>query len=291
MRQTALLLLLFTSGLIFAQTKAITIEDVWQNYTFMPDRVSGFNFLKDGRSFTRLEENAVVKYDLKTGNRTNVLAQGAELPNDTGFDGRIDEYQFSTDESKLMLSNQSEQLFRRSSQSYFFVYDLVTETLTPVYPDKKHRLATLDPTGKRVAFVVDNNVWIKELASGKMTQVTSDGETNKIINGASDWVYKFDESKVKEFTYTDFHNGMYPEYNTFKYPKVGEENSTVSLHAFNVNSGKTKDLLSVNTSPEDEWHYLPRVQWTTEGGRLTAQRMNRHQSKLELLLFDLASER
>jgi len=94
---------------------------------------------------------------------------------------------------------------------------------------------------------------------------------------------------VQEFTYTDFHNGMYPEYNTFKYPKVGEENSTVSLHTFKVESGQTKDLLTVNTSPKEKWHYLPRVQWTTKGDQLTAQRTNRHQNELELLLFDLGT--
>lgn len=313
MRHFFLFVLLFTTTALFAQTKAITLEDIWQNYTLVGERVSGFNFLQDGRSFTRLERNQINKYDLKTGNRTDVLLKAADLQKDQGFEGRIDSYTFSADEGKLVLSNQSEQLFRRSSQSFFFVYDFATQGLTPVYPEKKHRLATLDPTGQRVAFVVDNNVWIKELASGALTQVTKDGATNKIINGAADWVYeeefsfsraihwspdgshlaylKFDESKVPEFTYTDFHNDMYPEYNTFKYPKVGEENSTVSLHAYAVGSGKTKDLLTVNTGPEDKWHYLPRVQWTTEGDQLTAQRMNRHQSELELLLFDLGEDR
>ncbi|MEO0731186.1 MAG: S9 family peptidase, partial [Bacteroidota bacterium] len=262
--------------------------------------------------FTRLEQNRIVQYDLKTGNRTDVLLNGGDLPTAGGFAGRIESYVFSTDESKLLLANQSEQLFRRSSQSFFFVYDRTSKQLTPVYPEKKHRLATLDPTGKRVAFVVDNNVWIKELATGKLTQVTTDGETNKIINGAADWVYeeefsfsraihwspdgsylaylKFDEAAVPEFTYTDFHNAMYPEYNTFKYPKVGEENSTVSLHAYNVRTGATKDLLTVNTNSEDEWHYLPRVQWSQADNVLTAQRMNRHQNKLELLAFDLSND-
>ena len=312
MRYLPLFLLLFLSSTTFAQTKAISVADIWQDYVFSGDRVSGFNFLQDGRSFARLESNKVVKYDLKSGNRSGVLVDGEDLSG-IGFPGAVENYQLSDDESQLLLATGTEQLFRRSSQSFFYVYDLASKKLTPVFSDKKHRLATLDPTGERVAFVVDNNIWIKELASGKMTQVTSDGVTNKVINGASDWVYeeefsfsraihwspdgsylaylKFDESKVKEFTYTDFHNGMYPEYNTFKYPKVGEENSTVSLHAFAVKSGKTKDLLTVNTSPEDEWHYLPRVQWTTEGDRLTAQRMNRHQSKLELLLFDLGEDR
>ena len=250
MRHFVLFFLLVLSGSAFAQTKAISLEDIWQTYSFYGQSVSGFNFLQDGRSFTRLENNQVVQYDLKTGNRTDVLVDGSELQEgidaggDFNFTGEIDNYTFSTDESKILLSSESEQLFRRSSQSFFYVYDRKTKALTPVFAEKKHRLATLDPTGKRVAFVVDNNIWIKELSDGKMTQVTTDGETNKIINGAADWVYeeefsfakaihwspdgsylaylKFDETKVKEFTYTDFHNGMYPEYNTFKYPKVGE---------------------------------------------------------------------
>jgi dipeptidyl-peptidase-4 len=310
MRHLTLLFLLLAGNTLFAQTRAITIEDVWKDYTFMPDGVSGFSFLADGRSFTRLENNEVVRYDLKTGNRSGVLVSGADLPTDGGFGGAIDDYSFSADESKLLLSNQEEPLFRRSSQAYYFVYDLKSKVLTPVYADKKHRLATIDPSGKRVAFVVDNNIWIKELATGKMTQVTTDGEVNKIINGAADWVYeeefsfsrgihwspdgsylaylKFDEEQVKEFTYTDFHNDMYPEYNTFKYPKVGEENSTVSLHAFKVATGTTTELLTVNNAPTDRWHYLPRVQWTKAGDQLTAQRMNRYQNELELLLFDLS---
>lgn len=310
MRHLTLLLLLVLSTSAFAQTKAISVADIWQDYIFSGDGVSGFNFLQDGRSFARLENNQVLKYDLKTGNRSGVLAEGKELVA-AGFSGAIDDYELSADESKLLLATGTEQLFRRSSQSFFFVYDLTTKQLTPVFNDKKHRLATLDPTGQRVAFVVDNNIWIKELANGRMTQVTTDGQTNKIINGASDWVYeeefsfsralhwspdgsylaylKFDESEVPEFTYTDFHNGMYPEYNTFKYPKVGEENSTVSLHAYAVKSGETTELMSVNNTPEDKWHYLPRVQWTTQGDQLTAQRMNRHQNELELVLFDLSN--
>lgn len=312
MRYLSLFLLLFLSSTTFAQPQAISVADIWKDYVFYGDNVSGFNFLQDGSSFARLESNKVISYDLKSGNRSGVLVDGADLTAD-GFPGAIESYQLSADESQLLLATGTEKLFRRSSQSFFYVYDLASKKLTPVFNDKKHRLATLDPTGERVAFVVDNNIWIKELANGKMTQVTTDGATNKIINGASDWVYeeefsfsraihwspdgsylaylKFDETAVKEFTYTDFHNGMYPEYNTFKYPKVGEENSTVSLHAYAVKSGKTKDLATVNTSPEDEWHYLPRVQWTTKGDQLTAQRMNRHQNKLELLLFDLSSDR
>ncbi len=299
-----LLSLLFLLPLVTnAQQKAITMDNVWKTYDFIGDRVSGFNFLSDGRSYARLENNEVVRYDIATGDKSGTLV--------SGFDGQIDDYEFSEDEGQVLISSESEQLFRRSSQSFYYVYDLDGKTTTPVYPDKKHRLATLDPTGQRVAFVVDNNIWIKELRSGDVTQVTDDGVTNEVINGAADWVYeeefafskaiywspdgkrlaylKFDEKKVPEFTYTDFKGGMYPEYNTFKYPKVGEENSTVSLHVYTLQGKNTQELERVNKSAEDKWHYIPRVQWTTEANELTALRMNRHQSEAELLLFDLSS--
>ncbi len=307
------LFLLLTTTLFAQQQRPITLEDIWSTYTFSPDGVSGFNFLEDGTSYAELTGNAVVTSDITTGAATDTLVQGNSLPTDSGFSGKIDSYSFSDDESKLLISSETEQLFRRSSQSYFYVYDVEDQTFTPVYPEEKIRLATLDPTGERVAFVVDNDVYIRDLASGNLTQVTDDGEVNAIINGATDWVYeeefgfskalywspdgerlaylKFDESAVPEFTYTDFHNGAYPEYNTFKYPKVGEENSTVSLHVYELEEGETTDLLTVNGDDSGDWHYLPRVQWTTDDEELTAQRMNRHQNKLELLLFDLEDDK
>ena len=312
MRLLLPLLLFVALPLAGQQQKSITLEDIWSSYTFSPDGVSGFNFMQDGTSYAELTGNAVVVSDIRTGEAGATLLDGNALPTDGGFNGRIDSYTFSADERKILISNQTEQLFRRSSQSYFFVYDRDDETLTPVYAAAKIRLATLDPTGERVAFVADNNIYIKDLAAGNLTQVTEDGEVNAIINGASDWVYeeefsfskalywspdgkrlaylKFDERAVPEFTYTDFHDGMYPEYNTFKYPKVGEQNSTVSLHVYDLDDAATADLLTVNGDDSGEWHYLPRVQWTQDADELTAQRMNRHQNKLELLLFDLDAQ-
>ena len=302
-------LLLLVALPVTAQQKPITLEDIWSSYTFNPQGVSGFNFLRDGRSYARLEKNAVVVYDITTGQATDTLVNGDLLPTDRGFSGNIDSYTLSDDEQQLIISSETEQLFRRSSESYFFVYDRKSEQLTPVYPEGKVRLATLDPTGKRVAFVYANNVYVRDLAGGELTQVTDDGETNAIINGATDWVYeeefgfskalywntdgqrlaflKFDERAVPEFTYTNFYGEMYPDYETFKYPKVGEENSTVSLHVYNLDGGTTTDLLTVNGDDSGDWHYLPRVMWTLDADALAAERMNRHQNHLELLRFDL----
>jgi dipeptidyl-peptidase-4 len=116
--------------------------------------------------------------------------------------------------------------------------------------------ATLSPDKKKVGYVRDNNLYFKDLSSGKTTQVTTDGKFNAIINGNCDWVYeeefsfsqafewspdskclafyRFDETKVPEFTMTNYTGELYPEYETFKYPKVGTENSKVSIHIYDT---------------------------------------------------------
>ena len=51
-------------------------------------------------------------------------------------------------------------------------------------------MLTSHPSGDKVAYVNSNNLFIKDLSNGKTIQITSDGELNQIINGATDWVYE-----------------------------------------------------------------------------------------------------
>ncbi|MEL6141365.1 MAG: DPP IV N-terminal domain-containing protein, partial [Bacteroidota bacterium] len=281
-------------------------ENIWQTYDFFPESVAGFNFLNDGRSFTRLEKNQIVQYDLETGQRSAVILRGDALPKENGWTGDIDSYEFSADETKILLSTDSRSIYRHSSEAFFFVYDREAESLTPVYPKKRHRLASLNISGDKVAFVVDNNLHFKDLTTGRVKRITNDGKINEVINGGTDWVYeeefsfdrgfewspdglriafyRFDETSVPEFTYTDFHDNLYPEYNTFKYPKVGEANSRVSVHVYDVQFDSVRELMVVNNKPDDKWHYIPRIKWTQDPTQLCMTRMNRHQNELELVI-------
>jgi dipeptidyl-peptidase-4 len=260
--------------------------------------------MQDGRHYTRLESNKVVKYDLTTGQPAGTILEGYELSGEEGFSGRISSYSFGPDEGQILLQSDVERIYRRSSRANFFVFDLEKNELTRVFPDEKIRYATLSPDGARVAFVFGNNLYVKELRSGEIKQITKDGKPNEIINGATDWVYeeefalarafewspdsrriaflRFDESRVKEFTMTHFRGGLYPEYETFKYPKVGEENSQVSVHLYDLEAGEVKKL---DLGREDT-EYYPRIRWTQDPERLCVMLMNRHQSKLELVLVD-----
>ncbi len=300
-------LLLSLLGVAGAQS-AITLEQIWQTYEFSGESFSGFRYLKDGSSYTRLERNQIVAYDLLSGDRTEVILRGDALPTTAGWAGSIDSYNFSEDESKLLLSTDTRSIYRHSTEAFYFVYDRATQELTPVYPGARHRLASLNKAGDKVAFVAENNLYYHDLKSGKVVQITQDGAINAIINGATDWVYeeefgfdrgfewspdgqriayyRLDERRVPEFTYTDYKDGLYPVYNTFKYPKVGEANSQVSILVYDLKTKSSKSLVSVNEKDSDHWHYLPRMQWTAHPKMLSVTRMNRHQNELELLLVD-----
>ena len=165
------------------------------------------------------------------------------------------------------------------------------------------REAALSPDGNRVGFVRDNDLYVKDLASGHETRITHDGERNKIINGATDWVYeeeysftrawewspdgeqiaflRFDESRVPEFTMMRYDGRLYPEPYTFKYPKAGEDNSVVTLNVFDIEKQSTRQ---VDTGPQTD-QYIPRLGWTPSG-ELFFYRVNRLQNIFEVVLGD-----
>jgi dipeptidyl-peptidase-4 len=291
----------FLIALPAAQSQqTITLEDIWQDYSFSPERVPGFNFQKDGKHYTRLVQNRIVQYDLTTGKETKVLFDAEGIEEVAGFNGRIDGYVFSDDESKILVRTQTESIYRRSSKSFYYVWD--GKELSPLYLIGKQMYATFNPAADKVAFVYENNMYYKDLNDNKVVQITNDGMSNRIINGGADWVYeeefsfakafqwspdgqriayyRFDESRVKEFTMTHYRDEMYPEYETFKYPKVGEDNAIVSIHIYDLKSKKSK---TVDVGEEQD-QYIPRIKWTRDPGQLCVFRMNRHQNRLELLL-------
>ena len=239
--------------------KEITLDDIWTDYTFLPKSVPGFNFQNDGKHYTRLEEKDINQYDLTTGKLSGNIFNGDKYVQKEGFDGAFSAYEFSKDETKVLIETEREQIYRRSSRANFYVFDRDKKTMTSVSNEGKQRYATFSPDASKVAFVRGNDLYYKDLGSGQEVRITKDGKQNNIINGATDWVYeeefaiarafewspdgrriafmRFDESQVKEFTMTLFKGGLYPEYETFKYPKVGEANAKVTIHLYDVNSG------------------------------------------------------
>ncbi len=298
----------------FAQKKPIALEQIWQSRTFSPKYVSGFNFLNDGKHYTKQEYNpiqavqSIVKYDLVSGDKIGTILDGSDLKKAVdGSRGFFGNYTFNGDESQILISTATEPIYRHSSRANYYIFDVKSKKFSPLSNAEKVSLATFSPNGDKVAFVRANDLYYKVLKTGEETRITTDGVFNKVINGMCDWVYeeefgqdrafywspdgnsiafmRFDESQVKEFSMPMYYNEDYPRPYTFKYPKAGEKNAVVSVHIYNLAS---KKVAKVETGEETNI-YFPRIKWTKDPNQLCVFRMNRHQNHLELLLANANS--
>jgi dipeptidyl-peptidase-4 len=300
-------ILFFLIPLCISAQQEITLEGLWKDYEYVANSVPGFRFMNDGKHYTRLEDNTIKKYDLTSGNFIEDILSGAALKDQEGFNGKISNYSFHDDESKIIIASETESIYRRSSKSFYHIYDRSTKVLQAVYNDDKVQYATLSPDASHIAYVWENNIYYMNLESGETNPVTTDGAYNEIINGSADWVYeeefsfakafqwspdskkiaflRFDEREVPEFTMTNYKNELYPEYVTFKYPKVGEKNADVTVHVYNLKKDESK-LVQIRDTEE---FYIPRIKWTEDNNSLSIIKLNRHQNNLKLLLADANS--
>lgn len=285
--------------------KEITLEDIWSKQIFNARSIPGFNFMNDGRHYTLRESNTIAVYDITSGEKTQTLFDPSDLRERNGFEGSFSTYTFSPDERLILIATHRNPVYRRSYLADYFIYDRVDKEISELYHLPQQMNAHFSPDGSKIGFVYDNNLYYKDIESGKIIQITRDGEKNAIINGGADWVYeeefaitrtfewspdsryvawiRFDERSVREFTMTNYNNGFYPEYVTFKYPKVGETNSTVSVHIYDTESSMSRDV-DILTSQSDL--YIPRIKWIQNLNLLTVFVLNRHQNHLKLLLAD-----
>lgn len=295
--------------------KSLNVDLIWGKNTFRSQGFGGFSMLNDGKNYTEFI------YDQKDASNFSLvktsIAQTKSVNNHSNtelFNSndlmvnnqkiRLEDFYFNAKEDKVMILTNMNSLYRRSYTTDYYVLDLKTKKLTPLADGKKQStLATFSPDGSKVAFLHENNLFVKDLVSNDLTQVTHDGLFNHVINGTTDWVYeeefaitegfswshdgkyisflKFDESKVKEFTMQYFET-LYPRNYTFKYPKAGEDNSKVSMHIYSLHSGTTATVPNLG-----EYEYIPRFIWSPVENKLILQTLNRHQNHVKYQSVDV----
>ena len=294
-------------------SNALTLESIFKDPSLYPKPGNFGEFAPDGKHFIelKLEEPqpsdkktsnspiawSLIKKDIEGKSNTPIVLFDAHWFDKTPPQGS---YEISSDEKFMVVQYEMQQVYRHSFTAKCYVVDLQNHKIT--YIPERMRYPTLSPDNKRIAYVKNNNVFIYDLLAAKETQITTDGEENKIINGAVDWVYEeeftmdngmrwspsgnfiafyhFDESKVKEFSMDMFNSkSLYPSQTQWKYPKAGEDNAKVDVHVYSLNDNQTR--IAKTNSERDQ--YLPRIQWTQNDQFLSIQRLNRWQNHWELL--------
>ena len=291
----------------FAMSQQLTIEDINAGQYYARS-IRGVTPMNDGEHYTQLspDNKRIVKYSYKTGKEVGVIFD-VETARECDLE-KIQGYIFSPDEKRILIETEREPIYRRSYSSVYHLYSVKNNKLSEL-TEGKIRIPVFSPDGNLIAFVRDNNIFlIKLLYGGSESQITKDGEINKVINGAPDWVYeeefgynsaltfspdnkmiayvRWDESNVKSFEFPMYKGDCpaymqyaeYPGKYTYKYPVAGEDNSKVSVKTFDIFSTVTRTM----QLPIEDDAYIPRIRFTNNPEQLAIMTINRHQNRFDM---------
>lgn len=295
------LLLSFICLLFVGYAQDLTVESIWKSGQFYPKRIEGFNALSDGQSFTKIVEEdgkfLLKKYQFKDYSGAGTLLMNLS---DIQFEGKkldFDDVKLSKSGKWLIIQAGTQSIYRHSYSTTYYICNTVTKETVKIHnQDVPQTLGTFSPDETKLGYVSGNNLFVYDITNKTRRQITSDGKQNSIINGTTDWVYeeefaitqgfewspdskylafmRFDETGVKQFQMA-MYGHLYPDQYTYKYPKAGEDNSKVTFHIANTETGSVKP---VNLG---EYEYLPRFQWSPVKNEVFVSTLNRHQSQVK----------
>ena len=302
------LLIALTTVLPSVAGNKVTLRDVMYG-GYWPQTYAAIKPMADGEHFARMsnDRSMILMGSFKNGEIVDTLFNAATA---RGFEKKhIDGYTFSPDEKNILLQTSTKSIYRNSFTAEHYIYNRNNNKVVPLSENGAQQVPKFSPDGTMIAFVRENNIFLVKLLFGNSeSQVTTDGEYGKIINGIPDWVneeefmtncsydfsadskviayIKYDESNVMMYDMPMYIPGSNrkSEYDdfcapySFKYPVAGADNSKISVHSFDIKSRVTRKL-DVNIPEEG---YIPRIKFTKDPSMLAVLTLNRHQSVLEI---------
>ncbi len=278
--------------------------------TASAQRGAAIKWAKGGDSYYTLENGSIVEYKLP-GFTKAVLADSSQLiPQGRTSPMPVQGYSLSEDGKKVLLFTNSKRVWRQNTRGDYWVADLAKKSVTQLgknLPASSLMFAKISPDGSRAAYVSLHNLYVEDLASGKVTQLTKDG-TDRMINGTFDWVYEeefgcrdgfrwspdgksiaywqIDASKIRNFLLIDNTDSIYSFTKPVEYPKAGEDPSPCKVGVVSLATGKTQWMLVPGDSRQ---HYIPRMEWAANSSELILEQLNRKQNEAKVFICTAAT--
>ncbi len=290
------------------ETLDAQLQRIFEGKDLTAKTLKPFRWLDEGAAYTVVEPEgdgqSLVRYDTGSGER-KVL-----LPASTVKGMTIDDYEWSPDHKRLLIFTNAKKVWRQNTRGDYWIVEVDGGKRTKIggdAPESTLMFARWSPDGSRIAWVRANNLYVQELASGSIRQLTTDG-SETIINGTSDWVneeelelrdcyrwspdsrriayWQFDTSGVGTFTLINDTEDLYPKLSRYRYPKVGTTNSAVRVGVVDAGGGETQ---WIDTPGEARERYLPILEWAKSSSELLVLELNRLQNQLDVFLADAAT--
>lgn len=300
----------FISTILFnshlgAQLKKLTLEDIYTNNLYRSKGIGQLRWMKDNKGYSMLEYNTVakandiVRYNVASGTKSILVSANQLLPAGKALPLSIYDYGWSDDNKRLLIFTNTRKVWRYHTRGDYWVLNLTTGKLTQLgkgLEEATLMFAKFSPDGRRVAYVSKLNIYVEDIATGKITQLTKDGGGN-IINGTFDWVYEEELDGRDGFRWSpDGKNIAYWQADTkgvgtfyminnvdsnysvpipLPYPKVGTANSAVKVGVVPASGGQTK-WFKVPGDPRN--NYLARMDYIPGSDEVMIQQLNRLQN-------------
>ena len=251
--------------------------------------------------------NNLVRYDPEGGQRKVLVAASELVPEGASKPLKIEGYRFSEDGQRVLIFTNTRRVWRRRTRGDYWLLDRTSGELRQLgkgFDEARLQFAKFDPAGRRVAYLYLNDIYVEDVASGRITRLTQDG-SDTLSNGTFDWVYEeewslrdgfrwspdgeriafwqIDAAKVGQFSLVNNTSGLYADVFRYRYPKVGTTNPTCRIGTLPAGGGEVQ-WMDLPGHPSDD--YVARMEWAADSRELIIQRFNRLQNECKVLFAD-----
>ncbi len=306
----ALAFLFITMGLhAQSDSSQLSLQRIFASGEFFPEFFQGARWMDDGDSYSSLEASEkfgraavdIVKYETKSGDREVLVSAEKLIPEGAENPLYIEDYEWSENKDMLLLFTNSKRVWRYNTKGDYWILFPETGKLLQLgkgLPASSLMFAKFSPDNSRVAYVSGHNIYVENIADGKITQLTFNGSED-LINGTFDWAYEeefhardgfrwspdgkhiaywqLDASKIRDFLMINNTDSIYSYTIPVEYPKVGEDPSSCRIGSIPAEGGETV-WMQIPGDPVQ--NYLPRMMWTEDSRDIMVQQLNRKQNEM-----------
>ncbi|MBS1598590.1 MAG: S9 family peptidase [Bacteroidetes bacterium] len=270
-----------------------------------------FTWSNDGNSYYKLIANEIVQFSLPDNKPTVLVTNENMIPKGHTRPLRVRQFYFSNDNHKILIYTNTAIVWRYDTRGDYWVYDLKDNSLKQLgksLPASSLMFAKFSPDNQKVAYVSGHNLFVENIATGDIKQLTFDG-TAAIINGTFDWVYEeeFDcrdgfrwspdskqiafwqinDNTVRNYLMLNTTDSVYSKVIPVEYPVTGQVPSLFKIGVADIGNAQTK-WMNIPTDPE-YGSYLTRMEWAANSNQLIVQHLNRRQNESDLMMCDVNS--